>query len=48
MFEFFVGIVVGILFTYTAIEYLIFKVAQKFHNVCGTDLTLKKYFTGKD
>ena len=45
---FLIGYVSGLVSMYVLVEYLLFKVSQKFHRALKTELTWRLYFFGKE
>lgn len=48
MLMFILGFMLGVIITYSVLEFLVFKMAQSFHIGCREELTFKKYFLGRD
>jgi len=46
MLIFFLGFLLGVVVTYTVLEYMMFKLAESFHTSVKTKLTWRLYFFG--
>ena len=47
MLAFILGFLLGVIVTYTVVEFLMFKLAESFHQGVATKLTWRLYFFGE-